>query len=75
MKKSALLYLIIASILWGTSGIFVHFLAPYGFSAVQMTAMRGVVSSVAFVVYALLRDRSLFKTTFKEFAGADEEKD
>ncbi len=67
MKKSALLYLIIASILWGTSGIFVHFLAPYGFSAVQMTAMRGVVSSVAFVVYALLRDRSLFKTTFKEF--------
>lgn len=67
MKKSALLYLIIASILWGTSGIFVHFLAPYGFSAVQMTAMRGVVSAVGFVVYALLRDRSLFKTTFKEF--------
>ena len=67
MKKSALLYLIVASILWGTSGIFVHLLAPYGFSAVQMTAMRGIVSSISFVVYALLRDRSLFTVTFKDF--------
>lgn len=67
MKKRALFYIIIASILWGTSGIFVHFLTPYGFSSVQMTAMRGIVSAISFVVYALLRDRSLFRTTPKEF--------
>ncbi len=67
MKKRALLYIIIASVLWGTSGIFVHYLAPYGFSSVQMTALRGIVSAIAFVAYALLRDRSLFRTTPKEF--------
>lgn len=67
MKKRALLYIIIASVLWGTSGLFVHALVPFGFSSIQMTALRGIVSAVAFVVYALLRDRTLFRTTAKEF--------
>lgn len=67
MKKRALIYIITASVLWGTSGLFVNALAPYGFSSVQMTALRGIVSAVAFVIYALLWDRSLFRTTLKEF--------
>lgn len=61
MKAKAFIYIIIAGILWGTSGIFVHFLAPYGFSTLQMTATRGLVSFIGMAVYALLSDRKLFK--------------
>lgn len=61
MKTKAFIYIIIAGILWGTSGLFVHFLAPYGFSTVQMTAVRGLVSFIGISIYAFLTDRSLFK--------------
>ncbi len=61
MNKKAFLYVIIASLLWGTSGIFVRFLAPLGFSSLQMTAVRGAVSAVGMMAYVLLKDRSLFR--------------
>lgn len=61
MKKKAFIYIVVAGLLWGTSGVFVHFLAPYGFSSLQMTAVRGTVSSVAIAIFALLKDRKLFK--------------
>ena len=43
MKTKAFIYVIIAGIAWGTSGIFVNFLAPYGYTSLQMTALRGAV--------------------------------
>ncbi len=61
MKKRAFLSIITAGILWGTSGIFVHVLAPFGFSPLQMTALRGLVSFLCLLVYALLRDRRAFR--------------
>ena len=61
MKTKAFIYIIIAGILWGTSGIFVHFLTPYGFSSVQMTAVRGAVSFIGMAIYALISDKKLFK--------------
>lgn len=61
MKTKAFIYIIVAGILWGTSGIFVHYLAPYGFTSLQMTAVRGLVSFICMAVYALLRDKRLFK--------------
>ena len=61
MNKKAFICVIIAGLLWGTSGIFVHFLAPYGFSSLQMTAVRGTVSFVAIAVIALFKDRKLFR--------------
>ncbi len=73
MKKSAFFYIIAAGIFWGTSGLFVHFLAPFGFSSLQMTAARGVVSAIAMVVYALFRDKRLFRASGKDlllFAGS-----
>ena len=60
MKTKAFIYIIIAGILWGTSGIFVHYLTPYGFSSVQMTAVRGLVSFVAMAIYAAFKSKSLF---------------
>ena len=61
MKKLPFLYIILAGISWGSSGIFVHYLAPWGFSSMQMAALRGSISFCALALFALIRDRSLFR--------------
>lgn len=61
MKKRALIYIVAAGMLWGTSGIFVHYLSPYGFSPYEMSLVRGVVSFTVMALYALIFNRSLFK--------------
>ena len=66
MKTKAFIYIVLTGILWGTSGLFVHALTPFGFSSIQMTAMRGGVAAICFLVYALFRDRSIFKVRFSE---------
>ncbi len=66
MKKRAFLYIILTGILWGTSGVFVRALSPYGFSTLQMTAMRGGVAAIAFVLYAIFFNRKAFLTNAKE---------
>ena len=60
MKKGFVL-VFIACVMWGTSGIFVHFLSPYGFTALQMTAVRGVISTLCMAGFALLFDRRQFR--------------
>jgi drug/metabolite transporter (DMT)-like permease len=60
MKLKSIIFIVIAGILWGTSGIFVEFLAPMGFTSLQMTAMRGTVSALFMGLYILIRDRRLF---------------
>ncbi len=65
MKTRAFIYVIITGILWGTSGIFVHLLAPFGFSSLQMTAMRSTVSFLLVSLYALFRDIQAFRVTKK----------
>lgn len=66
MKKNAFVLIILAGILWGTSGIFVHFLSPMGFSSLQMACMRGCVAAICMSVYAFLSDRKLFKVCKEE---------
>lgn len=61
MKKSALLYIVLASILWGTSGLFSYGLRAFGFHSVQMTAMRGVVSMILMLAFVLIRDARLLR--------------
>ena len=67
MKTKAFIYIIVAGILWGTSGLFVHFLSPYGFSSVQMTAVRGLVSFIGISIYALLTNKELFRFKLENF--------
>lgn len=67
MKTKAFIYIIIAGILWGTSGLFVHYLSPYGFSSIQMTAVRGLVSFIGISIYTFLTDRKLFKFSPRDF--------
>jgi len=57
MKTKAFIYIVIAGILWGTAGIFVHYLAPFGFSSLQMTAIRGSVAAIAMTVYRFFFNR------------------
>ena len=59
--KRAFVLVIIACVLWGTSGIFVDLLSPYGFTALQMTAVRGVVSTLCMAGFVLIFDRARFR--------------
>ncbi len=70
MKKRALIFIILAGVLWGTSGLFVHILSPFGFSSVQLTAVRGIVSALIMAVYVFIRDKKLFKISFSQLIGA-----
>lgn len=60
MRKVAFFQIILAGVLWGTSGIFVHFLSPYGFSNFQLTAVRGWVSFLCLFVFALFHGKRFF---------------
>lgn len=66
MKKMGLFYIVLASVLWGTSGIFVHYLSPYGVTAIQMTFIRGLIAFLCMGIYALITNKKLFKTNGKE---------
>ena len=66
MKKSGLIFIILASVLWGTSGLFVDILAPYGITSLQMTFIRGIVAFLSMGIFVLIKDRSFVKTNFKE---------
>ncbi|MBQ3016613.1 MAG: EamA family transporter [Clostridia bacterium] len=66
MKKRALIYIIAAGLLWGTSGIFVHYLSPFGFSPYEMSLVRGTVSFLIMAGYALIFKRSLFRISIKQ---------
>ena len=54
MKIKAFIYIILAGILWGTSGLFVNFIKPYGLTSLQMTAARGAISFLAMLIYAVI---------------------
>ncbi|MBQ9097777.1 MAG: DMT family transporter [Clostridia bacterium] len=66
MKTKAFIYIVLTGILWGMSGLFVHALTPFGFSSLQMTAMRGGIAAICFLFYALIHDRSIFKISISE---------
>ncbi|MBP3307924.1 MAG: EamA family transporter [Clostridia bacterium] len=65
MKAKALIFIILAGILWGTSCIFVHYLAPYGIDSVQMTGVRGFVSLTVMAGYLLICKRHSFRTSLR----------
>lgn len=65
-KKFSLFYIITACALWGTSGIFVHFMAPLGFSSLHMTFIRAIVATIFLGLYILITDCAIFKTSFSD---------
>lgn len=61
MKTKAFIYIVLAGLLWGTSGIFVKFLTPYGFKATELSLIRGTISFLSMLAYALVFDRDILK--------------
>ena len=61
MKTKAFIYIIVAGVLWGTSCLFVNYLAPLGFTSAQMTFARGLVAFLCMAVYALFLNRSAYR--------------
>lgn len=68
MKTKAFFYIIIAGVLWGTSGLFVNVMAPYGFSVSQIMSIRGTVSLVGMLAYVLIFDRAKLRVSFSQLA-------
>lgn len=66
MKKSALFLIIIAGILWGTSGLFTNALGIFGFSSLQITAMRGAVAAILMLIFVLIKNPKLLFVPKKE---------
>jgi len=66
MKKGPLIYIVLAGMLWGSSGVFSNLLSPYGFSSLQLTATRGIVSGLAIALYVLIFNPKLFRVTGKQ---------
>ena len=67
MKIKAFVYIILAGILWGTSGLFVNFIKPYGLTSLQMTAARGAISFLAMLIYAVIYSLIKKKTGLFKF--------
>lgn len=53
--------MIAAGISWGTSGVFMYWLNPYGFDSLQVTAVRGVVSFLCMLLYVVCGNVRLLK--------------
>ncbi len=66
MKKMSFIYIVLASVLWGTSGIFVHYLAPFGFTSLHMTCIRSAIAFLSVFLYIFISKRELFKVSVKE---------
>ncbi len=64
--RLSVFFVVLAGLCWGTSPIFVHYLAPFGISSLQMTAIRGSVSFLCLLGFVLIKDRKLFKTNIKD---------
>lgn len=59
-QKKALIFIILAGLLWGSSCLFVSALEDY-FTPLQMTGMRGILAGLGMTVYTLLVNRKAFR--------------
>lgn len=66
MKIKAIIYIILAGLCWGTSGLFVNALSAFGLSAIQIITARSVFSAIVMTLYVLIRDKKLFLVSKKE---------
>ena len=62
MKLRSLIYIITACALWGTSGLFVNALSPYGFNALHLTSVRALIAFLSMALFSLIKSRHSFKT-------------
>ncbi|MFN7251720.1 MAG: DMT family transporter [Anaerobacillus sp.] len=72
MEKLAYLFIVVGAALWGTIGIFVQGLYEYGFSPLQVVAIRVTFAAVILLVILLIRNPTALKIKrgdYKYFVG------
>lgn len=67
MKKRAILFIVIAGVMWGTSGLFSHAFSQYGYTALQKTAVRGAVALICMLCFVLIRRREALRIKLADF--------
>ena len=58
--------IIIAGCFWGSMGIFVRKLSTYGFSSIQIVAIRVTLAAVVFSILLLIKERSGFRISLRD---------
>ncbi|WP_261129993.1 DMT family transporter [Bacillus sp. Marseille-Q3570] len=66
MKKWAYVLIAIGAALWGLIAIFVEGLYEYGFTAIQVVAIRVIVAALILVVFVLIKNPSLLKMDWRD---------
>ncbi len=66
MKKRAILFIIIAGVMWGTSGLFSYVFGLYGYTALQKTAVRGSVAFLCMLAFVLIRRREALRIKLRD---------
>lgn len=61
MKKYAPFLIILGSVFWGLSGLFVRFLSGYGLSSLDISCIRIISAAVILFLAVLAKDRRLLK--------------
>ena len=58
--------IILAACFWGSMGIFVRNLTTYGFTSIQIVAIRVTLAALVFSLILLIKDRKGFKISPKD---------
>ncbi len=66
MKKLSIVFVLLAGSLWGFMGVFVRRLNEYGFDAMDIVALRAMVTLVLMTFFLVIYDRKLFKIKLKD---------
>ncbi|MGP4081822.1 EamA family transporter [Pseudalkalibacillus sp. R45] len=66
MKKWAYVLIAIGAALWGLIAIFVEGLYEYGFTAIQVVAIRVIVAALILVVFVLIKNPRLLKMEMRD---------
>lgn len=66
MKKKSLLFIVLAGILWGTSGIFVNAWSKMGLAPLQITAIRTMLSFPCFLIYTVCFKRDALSLRLRD---------
>lgn len=66
MHKPSIFYIILAGFLWGSAVVFSKVLGGFGFTPLQMTALRNTVAALALFFYILISNPKQLKADVKE---------
>ena len=65
-KRSAVVSVILAGVLWGLIGVFIKRLSTFGFDSIQIAFIRMLIAAVIFSLFVLIKDKSLFIIEIKD---------